>query len=136
MRKSSKILLLRASYWTGTIVDAFVAVELLLPAFWASFEGLTTYTPNSILNFALGTAGALMLGWTLLLVWADRKPLERKGVLLLTVFPVIFGIQLNNIASVTSGLRSLQSALVELAVGFALAVLFIFSYWNARHEAT
>jgi hypothetical protein len=134
MNKSKKILLLRLSYWIGTIVDGFVAVQLLLPGFWASFEGLSAYTPSSTLNFALGTASALMFGWTVLLVWADRKPLERKGVLLLTTFPVIFGIILNDILSVTSGLRTVQSALIELIIGFGLAVLFAFSYLNARGE--
>lgn len=37
----------------------------------------------------MGQACALMWGWTFLLIWADRKPLERRGVILLTVFPVV-----------------------------------------------
>jgi hypothetical protein len=51
-------------------------------------------------------------------------------------FPVIFGIQLNNALAVTSGLRTLQSALPELAIGIALAVLFVFSCVYARREPT
>lgn len=31
----------------------------------------------------------LMIGWTFLLIWGDRKPIERKALLLFTVFPVI-----------------------------------------------
>jgi hypothetical protein len=37
----------------------------------------------------MGLAAALMLGWTLLLVWAGRRPLERRGVLPLTVVVVL-----------------------------------------------
>lgn len=134
MNRQNAILLLRASYWIGAVVDALVATQLLPPDFWASFDGLTAYTPSNTLNFALGIASALMFGWTLLLIWADRKPLERRGILLLTTFPVIFGIALNNASAVASGLRPLTSALPDLTIGIALAVLFTFSYFNARKE--
>jgi hypothetical protein len=73
-----------------------------------------------------------MFGWTLLLIWADRKPVERKGVLLLTTFPVIFGLVLNNLSAIASGLRPPQSAAPELVLQTGLAALFIFSYLNAR----
>lgn len=132
MKKQNQILLLRVSFWIGAIVDGLVAVQLLIPSFWASFSGLTTYIPNSTLNFGLVIASSLMFGWTLLLVWADRKPLERKGILLLTVFPVIFGLAANNLLALTSGLRPLQSVLPELLLQAVLATLFTFSYLNAR----
>jgi hypothetical protein len=34
-------------------------------------------------------AGALMLGWTVLLFWAQLKPIERADILLITLFPVV-----------------------------------------------
>ncbi len=131
----NQLLLLRISYWLGAIIDGLVAVQLLLPKFWASFDGLTGYTASTTVDFGLGIASALMFGWTFLLIWADRKPLERKGVLLLTVVPVIVGLALNNVLAVTSGLRPLQSVVPELGLQTGLAVLFIFSYLNARHAA-
>jgi hypothetical protein len=135
VKKQNQILLLRASFWIGAVIDGIVAVQLLIPSFWASFSGLTTYTANSTLNFGLVIASSLMFGWTLLLVWADRKPLERKGILLLTVFPVIFGLAINNVFALASGLRPLQSVLPELVLQSVLAVLFVFSYLNARKIA-
>jgi hypothetical protein len=132
MKNQTQIPLLRSSYWIGAIIDGFVAIQLLLPNFWASFDGLSQYTPNATLNFALDIASALMLGWTFLLIWADRKPVERKGVLLLTAFPVIFGLALNNISAIVSGLRSFQSTFPELILQMGLAFLFIFSYLNGR----
>jgi hypothetical protein len=136
MKKQNQILLLRLSYWIGAIIDGLFAIQLLMPDFWASFDGLTTYTPSTTINYALGIASALMFGWTFLLIWADRKPLERKGILPLTIFPVIFGIASSNIYAVTSGLRPPQSAFPDLVIGLGIAVLFTFSYLNARKEAT
>ena len=40
----------------------------------------------------MGIGGSLMTGWTLLLIWAVRKPIERRVVILLTAFPVVFGM--------------------------------------------
>ncbi len=132
MNKQQKILLLRISFWAGAIIDAFVAIQLLLPDFWASFSGLTAFTPNATVNYALGIASALMFGWTALLIWADRKPLERKGVLMLTAFPVVFGLALNNVLGTASGLIAFQSILPSLVIQCILAALFAFSYFNAR----
>ncbi len=33
-----------------------------------------------------------MTGWTFLLIWAVKQPIERSFVLLLTAFPVVFGL--------------------------------------------
>ena len=132
MNKQHTILLLRISFWVGAIVDLLAAIQLFLPSLWASMDGFTTYTPNSTLNFALTIAGSLMLGWTILLIWADRKPIQRKSILLLTIFPVLSGLVLNNIYAVASGLRPLQSALPELALQLIAGSLVLFSYLNAR----
>jgi hypothetical protein len=136
MNKQHKILLLRVSYWTGAIIDLLAATQLLIPNLWASMNGFSTYTPNPTLTFALTIASALMFGWTLLLIWADRKPIERKGVLLLTAFPVVFGLGLNNVLSVISGLTPISSILPELVLQSSLTALFLFSYLSARREPT
>jgi hypothetical protein len=136
MRQQNQIRLLRVSFWAGVIVDLLAAIQLFLPQLWASMGGFATYAPNSTLNFALVVAGSLMFGWTLLLVWADRKPLERKTILLLTVFPVVAGLAANNVWAVWVGLRPLASTAPELTLQTAVAVLFIFSYLNARKTAS
>jgi hypothetical protein len=134
MDLKNKVFWLRLSYWIGAIIDGFVAIQMLLPDFWASFNSITSHKPSLELNYALIIGASLMLGWTILLLWADRKPVERKGILLITVMPVISGLMLNNIQSVTSGLKTVQSTIPTLIVQLALVVLFLFSYWNA-HKA-
>ena len=118
----NKIIWLRISYWVGAITDGIATFRMLFPKIAYGVE----------YRYALGLGASLMLGWTFLLVWADRKPLERKGVLLLTVFPVITGILLAEIYSVTKGLITFEKMLRTGIFLVALIALFIFSYFNAK----
>ena len=118
----NKIIWLRISYRVGAIADGIATLRMLFPkiAYGAEYR------------YALGLGASLMLGWTFLLVWADRKPLERKGVLLLTVFPVITGILLAEIYSVTKGLITFEKMLPTGIFLLVLIALFLFSYLNAK----
>lgn len=118
----NKIIWLRISYWVGAIADGIATLRMLFPKIAYGVE----------YRYALGLGASLMLGWTFLLVWADRKPLERKGVLLLTVFPVITGILLAEIYSVTKGLITFEKMLPTGIFLVVLIALFIFSYFNAK----
>ena len=118
----NKIIWLRISYWVGAITDGIATFRMLFPKIAYGVE----------YRYALGLGASLMLGWTFLLVWADRKPLERKGVLLLTVFPVITGILLAEIYSVTKGLITFEKMLPTGIFRVVLIALFIFSYFNAK----
>jgi hypothetical protein len=118
----NKIIWLRISYWVGAIADGIATLRMLFPKIAYGVE----------YRYALGLGASLMLGWTFLLVWADRKPLERKGVLLLTVFPVITGILLDEIYSFTKGLITFEKMLPTGIFLVVLIALFIFSYFNAK----
>ena len=129
MEVKNRILWLRICYWIGAIVDGFVAIAWLFPDFWASFNNFSQHQSGIELNFAMWQGAALMLGWTVLLLWADRKPVERKGVMLITLFPVLTGMILSNILSVTSGLRTFEATVPVLLLQFILAAVFITGYW-------
>jgi hypothetical protein len=73
-----------------------------------------------------------MFGWTLLLVWGNKKPMERRGILLLTIFPVITGLIATAIWAFYSGIFSLQKTLPLLVLGIAIIFLMGFSYLKAR----
>ena len=69
-----------------------------------------------------------MLGWTFLLLWGSCKPIERKGVLLLTVFPVLGGLLLSSILAVISGFIELKFML-PLWIFYALIIpVYILAY--------
>jgi peptidoglycan/LPS O-acetylase OafA/YrhL len=76
-------------------------------------------------RFAMGYGASLMLGWTVLLIWAFRRPLERRLVAALTVL-VICGLVLTEVVAVLSGQLAawrmaptwcLQAALLGLFAG-------------------
>jgi len=72
-----------------------------------------------------------MIGWTAILIWADRKPMERKGVLLI-VIPVVIGVALNQITAIPSGISSVGAMIPIWILQAVLIALFTFGYLNAR----
>jgi hypothetical protein len=123
---------LRFSYWVGAIVDLAAGVQMLFPPLFAFGMGLKDFSPGANYRYAMGMGAALMFGWTALLLWADRKPVERMGVLPLTVVPVIAGLALNEACGVGWGFLSAAAAAPIWALQTALAALFLYAYFRAR----
>ncbi len=84
--------LIKIAYWLGIGADAFWAVVLLFPQIFGILIGEPDFNPDLQLRLVMGLGGTLMTGWTFLLLWAVRKPIERRFVILLTAFPVVFGL--------------------------------------------
>ena len=134
MNKHNAEFWLRVSYWTGAIVDGIAALAMLFPKLTQFFLGFEPI-PDPAYRFAMGMGTALMLGWTTLLLWADQDPLARKGVLLITVIPVIFGLVGTEIYAVTSGFIPLGKMFPTWALQILLISLFSASYLKAvRYE--
>ena len=77
---------------------------------------------------AMGFAASLMFGWTLLLIWGYRRPVERRGLLLITIFPVIAGLVATGIWAVAAGHLPFSQVAPSLIVGPALMGLMGYSY--------
>ncbi len=122
MDMKRKILFLRASYWIGIVADAIVGVRMLIP----KMMGETGFT------YAMGTSAALMFGWTVLLFWADRKPVERKGILLITIFPVMTGLMAAVAWPVMEGIFTVETKTPIWILGVAIMTFMAFSYFLAR----
>jgi hypothetical protein len=60
------------------------------------------------------------------------KPMERKGVLVLTIFPVITGLLVTGLWAVLSGVFPIQRIIPTSFLGVALICLLGFSYVKAR----
>ena len=130
MNKNGVILWLRISFWAGAIIDFIAAIPMLFPQFTGIAFGFNV-VPDPAYRYAMGIGGALMIGWTVLLVWADQNPLVRKGVLLITVFPVILGIVCIEIWAVLTGFIPVGKALPNWILQTVLISLFVGSYLNA-----
>jgi drug/metabolite transporter (DMT)-like permease len=118
---TSKVAWLRASYWAGAVADLGIGVLTLVP----SRMGETEY------RYPMGLAATLLFGWALLLIWADRRPLERRGVLPPTIF-VIVGLLAAGVFAAASGIFPIARIIPTSILGAALIALMGFSYVNAR----
>ena len=129
------IRMLRIAYWTGAILDAITIIPMVSPRVGAAVFGIRDFHPGPDYRYAMYLAASLMLGWTCLLIWADRKPLERRGVLVLTVFPVVAGLFLAGVYAVASRLVGLGHLLPMFVLQLLVSTLFLYAYFRSR-EAT
>lgn len=106
------------------MADSRVAAALLLP----ELGGRLLTRPEAIhalrVRLALGMGASVMLGWTVLLLWANQKPRQGKGVLLMTVFPVLAGLEATTYTTVTSHFMNMAIGMVLWLFQGALFVLF------------
>jgi hypothetical protein len=77
-----------------------------------------------------------MAGWTALLLWADRQPLNRRAVLPLTVVPVIAGLIANDAHAVRAGFLSATGVRMVRGLQLGLVALFGYSYVKGEQAAT
>jgi len=92
MNEQSRMFLIKIAYWLGIGADALWAVGLHFPHIFGILTGRPDFNPDIQVRLIMGMGGSLMTGWTFLLLWAVRKPIERRVVILLTAFPVVFGL--------------------------------------------
>ena len=116
----NKVICLRVSYWAGAIADVLIGVLTLIP----SRMGETEF------RYPMGLAAAVMFCWAGLLIWADRKPVERQGVLVPTVAAIV-GLMASGLYAVASGIFPVQRIIPTSLLGIALIALFSFSYLRA-----
>ncbi|MCP4404599.1 MAG: hypothetical protein GY801_45765 [bacterium] len=90
--RKKRLFAIEIAYWLGIGADALWAVGLLSPQLFGMLTGNPDFIPDIETRLIMGIGASLMTGWTFLLVWAVRKPIERRGVILLTAFPVVFGL--------------------------------------------
>lgn len=101
--KKRRLFLIRIAYWLGIAADALWAVGLLVPQVFGIMTGNPDFNPDLQLRLTMSVGGTLMTGWTFLLLWAVRKPIERRFVILLTAFPVVFGLFIVALVEVLEG---------------------------------
>ena len=121
MNKS--ILLLRLSYWIAAIADFIVAILVLIPDRMGGAE----------ITYPMGLASVTVFSWTVMLLIADRKPIERKWILI----PTILVVTLITIARTKFSLDgTIEFNLVLLLFAIALISLMTYSYYYASKHAT
>ena len=120
---------LRIAFLAGAITDAAALLPMLIPRLAAWVWGFRD-VPGSY-RFAMWYGAALMFGWTALLLWAYRRPLERRFVAVLTVL-VVVGLILAEVAAVCAGALEARRLVPTWCLQAALVVLFVGAY---RHRS-
>lgn len=118
-----QIFLLRLSYWTAAIADFSIAIMMLIPA----RMGLTETV------YPMGLASAIAFSWGVLLLIADRKPVERKWVLVPTI--IVVGL-LTTVRVLFSYHEMINFSLAFLVFGVTLIILMAYSYFYADRNNT
>lgn len=115
----NKILLLRLSYWSAAIADFGVAVLVLMPG----RMGLTEIV------YPMGLTSVIAFSWGILLILADRKPLERSWILMPTMLVVAL-LLAARLIFVLYG--TIEPGITFFFFGAALLILMAYSYHNAK----
>ena len=116
---NNQILLLRFSYWSAAIADFGVAVLVLMP----QRMGLTEIV------YPMGLTSAIAFSWSILLLMADRKPLERRWILIPTILVVVL-LLAARLIFVLDG--TIEPGITFFFFGAALVMLMAYSYQNAN----
>ncbi len=127
-----QVIWLRLSCWTGAVIDALAALLLTIPGFAVWFSGVDLPLAWPAFRTSNAQAAALMWGWTLLLVWADRRPVERRGVVALTIFPVLAWLITSRLQEMWIYQAPLERCLPLLFLQLGLVTLFGYSLWVNR----
>ncbi|MCG8571145.1 MAG: hypothetical protein MJB14_13510 [Spirochaetes bacterium] len=130
MKENWKII--KYTYLIGAFIDGFWAVALLFPGLFKIVVNNPDLIISKNIYILFIIAASLMLGWTFLLLWGYRQPIARRFVLLLTTFPVVFGIFIGTIISLSGGR---PYTLIFVIKTFLIMSLMIFSYIKAEKVA-
>ena len=112
---------LRIAYWTAAIADFIIAISVLIP----ERMGVTHYV------YPMGLMSAVAFSWGVLLVIADRHPLERRWILIPTIVVVaLLGIV--ELHAGLSGVIPLFRIIPTFIVTLIVLVILISGYINTR----
>jgi len=120
MKKS--ILLLRLSYWIAAIADFIIAILAWIPERMGVAE----------IAYPMGLASVIAFSWGVMLLIADRKPIDRKWILI----PTILVVTLITIVRTKFSLdETIEFNLALLFFAIALIILMTYSYFYASKYA-
>ncbi|UCH73123.1 MAG: hypothetical protein JSU82_12250 [Rhodospirillales bacterium] len=113
---------LKASFLAGATADFGIGILTLIPARMG----------ESTVTYPMGLASTLMFGWTVLLLWGYRDPVARRGLLVITIFPVITGLMASGVYAVAAGIFPVVHIVPSTILGLGLIALMGYSYLAAR----
>ena len=120
--QKKRLFLIKIAYWLGIVADALWAVGLFFPQIYGMLMGNPDFDPDLQTRLIMGIGGILMTGWTFLLLWAVREPIERRTVILLTA-SVVIGMFIVTLIGVLGGNTSSIWILIKTTILFISMVI-------------
>ena len=117
----NKVKWLRISYWAAAIADFTVAALVLIPG----RMGVEQYV------YPMGLMSAVAFSWGVMLIFADRRPVERRWMLVPTMLVVaLLGIV--GLHAGLTGLLPLIQIIPSTCASVMIFLLLIYSYLKCR----
>ena len=113
--------LIRTSYWVAAIADFVIAILVLIP----SRMGVPGYV------YPMGLMSAVAFSWGVMLVVADRKPVERKWVLYPTALVVLL-LGAAGAHAAATGLLPLSRVIASSTAVVVVLALVIYTCYRTR----
>lgn len=113
--------LIRTSYWVAAIVDFVVAIVVLIPERMG--------VPHFV--YPMGLMSAVAFSWAVLLIFADRKPIERRWVLVPTIL-VAFLLGVAGVYAVSTGIIPFQRIIASSTAIAVVLCLLIYTCYRTR----
>jgi len=117
----------------GAVVDFVAGLMMLIPILFQLMNQPVNFHPSNDFRYAMGMGAPLMFGWTILLLWSDHQPLERKDILPIT-FVVVIGEIITQIWGIIVRFVSLGTLIPSFIMQAIILSLFTFSYFNAKRK--
>jgi hypothetical protein len=105
----------------AAVADFIIAILVLIP----DRMGVTRFV------YPMGLMSAVAFSWGVLLILADRKPIERRWVLPPTIL-VVFLLGAAGAYAVISGVLPLSRIIASSAVVIIVLCLLIYTYFKTR----
>jgi len=117
----NKIKWLRISYWVAAIADFFIAILGLMP----KPAGTESYV------YPMGLFSAVAFSWGILLIFADRDPLNQRWVLIPTMI-VVSLLGFVTLHALILKLVSVNFLIAGAVSSMLIFSLLLFSYLNSK----
>jgi hypothetical protein len=127
------VTVLKTAFIIGAVADGVIAIEwflislgmLNLPVHPSFFVG-----SGQDFQYVLSIGALFMMGWAFLLYWGSMRPIERRGLLLITAVMLFIAILSDYI--IFAHLFSAKQIVLGSSVKLSLVILFAGSYWHSK----
>lgn len=121
---------LKLAFFIGAVTDGLAVIPMVSTDVAKVLWGFESFP--EMYKFAMFIAAVFMTAWTLLLIWAFRKPIERRMVALLTLF-ILVSFMVVEALGINNNVLVLNKVLPTMIMQLTWSVLFSFAYFNSRN---